>query len=106
MDQLTTAYGVRAWVRFTGSGTLSIQGSGNVTSVTDNATGKYTANFANNMPDTNYTYISAACNDSADRGTLSLAGTKTVSALKLAAVRFTTSVSVVDFNDYTVAILS
>jgi len=100
-----TAYGVRAWVRFNGSGTLSVQGSGNVTSVTDNGTGDYTLNFTNNMPDTNYTYISTACNDGGDRGTLSLSGTKTVSALRFNGVRFTTSISVVDFNDCNVAIL-
>jgi len=99
-----TAYGVRAWVRFSGSGTLSIQGSGNVSSVTDNGTGDYTLNYTNNISDTNYAYISTACNDSGERGTLSLTGTKTVSALRLNGVRFTTSVSVVDFNDCNVAI--
>jgi hypothetical protein len=100
-----TAYGVRAWVRFNGSGTLSIQGSGNVTSITDNATGDYTINFTNNMPDTNYIYITSACDASNARGTLTVADIKTVSALQLDAVRFTTSVAVVDFNDCNVAIL-
>jgi len=49
-----TAYGVRAWVSFNGAGTVSINASGNVSSITDNAVGNYTVNFATNMPDINY----------------------------------------------------
>jgi len=53
-----TAYGVRAWVQFRGDissgGNSQINGSGNVSSVTDNGTGDYTVNFTNAMPDTNY----------------------------------------------------
>lgn len=49
-----TAYGCRAWVNFNGTGTLAIRSSGNVTSVTDNGTGKFTVNFTTNMPDVNY----------------------------------------------------
>lgn len=53
-----TAYGVRAWVRFNGTGTVStnqtINGSGNVTTVFKNATGDYTVNFTNAFVDANY----------------------------------------------------
>lgn len=49
-----TAYGVRAWVRFDGTGTVGIDGSGNVSSITDSSAGTYEVNFTNNMPDTNY----------------------------------------------------
>ena len=49
-----TAYGVRAWVNFTGTGTVAILESGNVSSITDNGTGNYTINFTNNMTDKNY----------------------------------------------------
>ena len=49
-----TAYGCRAWVNFNGSGTASIRASGNVSSVTRNATGDYTVNFTNAMPDANF----------------------------------------------------
>ena len=39
-----------AWVGFKGTSTVSIdQGSANVASITDNATGDYTINFTNNM---------------------------------------------------------
>jgi len=49
-----TAYGCRAWVKFVGTGTVSVTASGNVTSMTDNGTGDYTANFTNALPDSNY----------------------------------------------------
>lgn len=47
-------YGVRAWVNFNGTGTVAIQDSANVSSVTDNGTGHYTVNFTSSMPDVNY----------------------------------------------------
>ena len=50
-----TAYGCRAWVNFDGSGTPSINDSGNVSSITDRALGKWSINLTNAMPDTNYT---------------------------------------------------
>lgn len=49
-------YACRAWVSFSGTGTVSINGSGNVTSITDNGTGVYTVNFTTAMPDANYSY--------------------------------------------------
>lgn len=48
-------YGARAWVNFNGTGTVAINASGNVTSITDNGTGDYTVNFTTAMPDANYT---------------------------------------------------
>jgi hypothetical protein len=44
----------KAWVNFNGTGTPAIRASGNVTSITDEATGVYTVNFTNAMPDTDY----------------------------------------------------
>lgn len=62
-----TAYGCRAWVNFdgtTGSGTgssdITILGSGNVSSITDNGNGDYIVNFANNMPDANFSAVVSA----------------------------------------------
>jgi hypothetical protein len=43
----------RAWVNFDGT-TGAIRASGNVSSVTRNATGVYTLNFTTAMPDANY----------------------------------------------------
>lgn len=47
-------YACRAWVNFNGTGTVAINGSGNVSSITDNGVGDYTINFATAMPDANY----------------------------------------------------
>ena len=45
----------RAWVNFDGSaGAVSVRGSFNVSSVTENATGDYTINFTTAMSDANY----------------------------------------------------
>ena len=51
---VATAYACRAWVRFNGTGTPAINGSGNVSSITDNGTGDYTINFTTAMSDANY----------------------------------------------------
>ena len=51
---VATAFGCRAWVNFNGTGTVAIRASGNVTSITDLATGTYTINLTNAMPDGNY----------------------------------------------------
>lgn len=48
------AFFARAWVNFNGTGTVAIRTSGNVTSITDNGTGSYTANFTTAMPDANF----------------------------------------------------
>jgi hypothetical protein len=47
-------YACRAWVNFNGTGTVAIRGSGNVSSITDNGVGNYTANFTTAMVDVNY----------------------------------------------------
>ena len=43
----------RAWVHFTGSSVPSIQSSFNVSSITYNGTGDFTATFTNAMPNAN-----------------------------------------------------
>jgi hypothetical protein len=52
-----TAYGVRAWVNFNGTGTVAISDSGNVSSITDFTTGVYGVNLTTAMPDTNYSFV-------------------------------------------------
>ena len=44
----------RAWVNFNGTGTVAINASFNVSSITDNGTGDYTVNFTTALPDANY----------------------------------------------------
>jgi hypothetical protein len=87
---VATAYGCRAWVNFNGTGTPAIRASGNVSSITDNGTGDYTVNFANAMPDANYSAI--ACMQESGSNFSSVATIKnsgTVSPTS-SAVRFST----------------
>lgn len=51
------SYSARAWVNFNGTGTVSIQGAGNVSSITDNGVGDFTLNFTTAMPDANYAVV-------------------------------------------------
>ena len=55
----TEVFTAKAWVNFNGSGTVAIRGSGNVSSITDNGTGKYTVNFSTSMTDANYSVSTA-----------------------------------------------
>jgi hypothetical protein len=50
-------YFCRAWVNFNGSGTVSIRGSGNVSSITDLGVGYYQINFSTSMSDVNYNVV-------------------------------------------------
>ena len=52
-------YAARAWVNFNGTGTVAINASGNVSSITDNGVGDYTVNFTTAMPDANYAVTQA-----------------------------------------------
>jgi hypothetical protein len=56
-------YACRAWVNFNGTGTVAIRASGNVSSITDNATGDYTLNFTTAMPDADYSFVGSANRD-------------------------------------------
>ena len=58
---VATAYGCRAWVNFNSSASSGvIRASGNVSSVTWNATGDYTVNFTTALPDANYSSFASA----------------------------------------------
>ena len=56
------SYSARAWVNFIGTGTVTIQASGNVTSITDHSVGGYSVNFTSAMPSTNYA-VQVNCGD-------------------------------------------
>ena len=47
----------KAWVNFNGSGTVAIRDSYNVSSITDDGTGKYKVNFSTAMSDINYSAV-------------------------------------------------
>lgn len=71
-------YACRAWVNFDGTtntgGYCTIRASGNVSSITDVATGKYTINFTTAISDANYSVIaSARKNDANDDGNMVVA---------------------------------
>jgi hypothetical protein len=86
-------FACRAWVNFNGAGTLSENGTGNVSSVTDNGTGDYTVNFSTAMTDSNYAvaglaeqFDSATSNTSMGIKTTSLNGSpvlKSTSAVRI-----------------------
>ena len=61
------AYGCRAWVTFTGTGTVTIRASANVSSVTDIGVGDYTVNFTTAMPDANYAVATNSSDTNASR---------------------------------------
>ena len=46
----------KAWVNFSNSGAVVVNGSFNVSSVTNIGTGQYTVSFTTAMPTSNYTY--------------------------------------------------
>lgn len=46
-------YSARAWVNFKGTDTVTINSSGNVSSITDNSAGNYSVNFTTAMSDIN-----------------------------------------------------
>jgi hypothetical protein len=60
---IAVTYGCRAWVRFTGVTTVTVSGSGNVSSVTRNATGDYTVAFTTAMPDANFAAVISGSDD-------------------------------------------
>jgi hypothetical protein len=51
---------VKAWVNFLGVGTVAINASNNVSSITDNAAGDYTVNFTTAISDANYTVLTSS----------------------------------------------
>jgi hypothetical protein len=84
----------RAWVNFNGTGTVAINASFNVSSITDNGTGDYTVNFTNALSDANYcvTTTSQVISDQSGSyqfglrtltGTSTAPTTKTTSAVRL-----------------------
>ncbi len=76
------AYACRAWVNFNGQGAVSIRGSGNVTSITDNGTGNYTVNFTTAMPDANFATVVAASRVGAD-GYAGVANNRTTTSVSV-----------------------
>jgi len=71
-------YACRAWVNFNGTGTVAINASGNVSSITDNGTGDYSVNFTTAMPDANYATSAFAAQESSADNNVTCVGQKGV----------------------------
>lgn len=65
---VAVAYGCRAWVNFNGTGTISITGSGNISSLADIGVGDYRVNLSNAMPDSTYSCQGMAGNTGSPSG--------------------------------------
>jgi hypothetical protein len=110
----------RAWVNFTGTGTVAIQASHNVASITDNGLGDYTITFATAMPDNDYAISGTVSNTAnnwvsyaagADRGVVGIQqkGTSapTTSSVRIETLRGSNNSYVgelIDFSQVTIAI--
>jgi hypothetical protein len=56
----------KAWINFNGTGTPAINGSFNVSSITDGGTGIYTINFTTAMPNANYSVVGVTNSETGD----------------------------------------
>ena len=100
----------RAWVNFNGVGVVSVIGSGNVSSVTDNGVGDYTLNFATPMPNANYS-ISGSSTELSDGSpipvSLRMSGAtpllKSISAVRVS-TRSTYSAALLDISNISVQV--
>tara|TARA_B100000035_G_C20696132_1_gene420562 strand:- start:121 stop:504 length:384 start_codon:yes stop_codon:yes gene_type:complete len=61
-----TYFTAKVWCTWQGTGTVSIDDDGNVSSVTDEGTGKYRANFSNSLSHANYATMGAAAKTDAN----------------------------------------
>ena len=64
----------KAWVNFDGTGSVSIDDSFNVSSITDNSTGNYTINFTNAMSNAEYAVTGSVETTNATQLLLPLSG--------------------------------
>ena len=53
----------KVWINFNGTGTIATRDSFNVTSITDDNTGRYTITIANDMSNANYSSVAGGCVD-------------------------------------------
>jgi len=74
-------YPARAWVNFNGSGTVAIRSDGNVSSITDNGVGIYTANFSSAISDANFVANSDSDLDPGSASGTRIAGTGSTSSI-------------------------
>ena len=109
-------YGIRAWVAFdpnrnaagtadTTNTTRYLISSGNVTSVTKTATGKYTVLITTALPDANYSYFASAQADSSNEPLVYRQNGGTKSTTQFQIETQTRSGSLRDFNEVCISFL-
>ena len=98
------AYGCRAWVNFNGTGTVAIRGSGNVSSVGDEAVGSYRINFINAMPDLNYATTGSSWFSGTTASLFAIESPPTSTTSKLVQTQTASASAAVDVNHCCVAI--
>ena len=70
-------YVAKAWVNFNGTGTVSIRDSYNVSSITDEAGGRYRVNFGNALNNANYSVnLSCSTQNSGNSGMFAMTNTQ------------------------------
>jgi len=94
-SETVVAGSAKAWVNFNGTGTVAIRDSFNVSSITDNGTGDYTANFTNALANANYCPVESS-------GTSGMGPTSVVRSLSFLSFT-TTSVRVINTLSNTTA---
>jgi len=88
-----------AWVNFNGTGTVAIRDSYNVSSITDGGVGIYTANFATNLANANYSLSGIVRRGSVNIDNnlfMPLAGTYSVSGVQVNAAASSSAAILVD----------
>ena len=76
----------KAWVNFKGTSTVTILDDFNVSTITDHATGQYTVNFSNAMPNANYAFTGIVSSDG-DNGNESIVSKHGSSTVTTSAIR-------------------
>lgn len=84
-----TFYTSKAWVNFNGAGTVSIRNDGNVSSITDHATGSYSVNMSNNLSAATYSAtVGWSEDDVTNGGGAAYPGSRVTNNLTTSSMRF------------------
>ena len=90
----------KAWAQFEGDGTPSFRDSHNCSSLTDNATGKFTVNYTNNMANDDYCAVSDGWDNPAAPNLVNVLGLAT-SSVSVGAADYAINTYGNQFYDYT-----
>jgi len=99
----------KAWINFNGTGTIAVNDSHNISSITDNGTGDYTVTYSNAMANANYSFaLGAEAKGSAADDVISINKTtaaQSTSAIALWTVRVVHGTSTnADYDSTTVCV--